>query len=303
MRYKKYTDYKKKCRLSLFIICCILSFAAAFFISYGGDIKYPATNRDSVSDVKDGILEVHYIDVGQGDCTLIKCGDKSMLIDAGDNDKGTLIQNYLQKQGISRLDYVIATHPDSDHIGSMDVILYKFPCDTVIMTDVKRDTRTYRDVIKVIEDKQYKVTRPQVGDVYKLGDAEFTILAPVSEYKDVNNTSIGIRLTYGNNSFVFTGDGEGQAEKDILANGMNLDCDVYKVAHHGSKDSTSKEFLNAMSPAYAVISCGADNSYGHPHSRVLKELSYRGIEVYRTDEDGTVIAVSDGSSIQWSTEK
>lgn len=303
MWYKKYTDYKKKCRLSLFIICCILSFAAAFFISYGWDIKYPATNRDSVSDVKDGILEVHYIDVGQGDCTLIKCGDKSMLIDAGDNDKGTLIQNYLQKQGISRLDYVIATHPDSDHIGSMDVILYKFPCDTVIMSDVKRDTRTYRDVIKVIEDKQYKVTRPQVGDVYKLGDAEFTILAPVSEYKDVNNTSIGIRLTYGNNSFVFTGDGEGQAEKDILANGMNLDCDVYKVAHHGSKDSTSKEFLNAMSPAYAVISCGADNSYGHPHSRVLKELSYRGIEVYRTDEDGTVIAVSDGSSIQWSTEK
>lgn len=303
MRYKKYTEYKKKCRLSLFIICCILSFVAAFFISYGWNIKYPATNRDSVSDVKDGILEVHYIDVGQGDCTLIKCGDKSMLIDAGDNDKGTLIQNYLQKQGISRLDYVIATHPDSDHIGSMDVILYKFPCDTVIMTDVKRDTRTYRDVIKVIEDKQYKVTRPQVGDVYKLGDAEFTILAPVSEYKDVNNTSIGIRLTYGNNSFVFTGDGEGQAEKDILTNGMNLDCDVYKVAHHGSKDSTSKEFLNAMSPAYAVISCGADNSYGHPHSRVLKELSYRGIEVFRTDEDGTVIAVSDGSSIQWSTEK
>lgn len=303
MRYKKYTDYKKKCRLSLFIICCILSFAAAFFISYGWNIKYPATNRDSVSDVKDDILEVHYIDVGQGDCTLIKCGDKSMLIDAGDNDKGTLIQNYLQKQGISRLDYVIATHPDSDHIGSMDVILYKFPCDTVIMTDVKRDTRTYRDVIKVIEDKQYKVTRPQVGDVYKLGDAEFTIIAPVDEYSEVNNTSIGIRLSYGNNSFVFTGDAEAKAENDILAVNQMLDCDVYKVAHHGSKDSTSKEFLNAMSPAYAVISCGADNSYGHPHSRVLKELSYRGIEVYRTDEDGTVIAVSDGSSIQWSTEK
>lgn len=247
-------------------------------------------------------LQVHYIDVGQGDATLIICGSEAMLIDAGDNSKGTTVQLYLQKQGVKSLKYMIGTHPDADHIGGMDVIITKFDCETIIMPDKTSDTATYRDVIDAMEYKYYKNTLPVVGDTYTLGDASFTIIAPNKSYSDSNNSSVVILLTHGSNKFLFTGDAEFESENDILNNGINISANVLKVGHHGSSTSTGQEFLKAVNPQYAVISCGKDNSYGHPHEETLTALKNTGVQVYRTDEQGSIVATSDGKSIIWNTE-
>lgn len=248
-----------------------------------------------------GTLEVHFLDVGQGDATLIRQGEHAMLIDGGDNSKGTAVQSYLQSQGIKYLDYVIGTHPDADHVGGLDVVLYKFSWKQVILPDVEKDTRTYQDVLRVIEGKNQKITRPKVGDTYRLGGAEFTVIAPVKEdYGDSwNDYSIGIRLTFGESRFVFTGDAEEDAEEDMLDMGMDLSADVFKAAHHGSDTANTLPFLEEVNPEAVVISCGEENRYGHPRAEVLNHLRSMGIKVYRTDEQGTVVAVSDGSTITW----
>ena len=249
-----------------------------------------------------GALEVHFLDVGQGDATFIACDGHYMLIDAGNNDKGTLVQSYLEQQGVETLDYVIGTHPDADHIGGLDVILYKFDCGTVILPEVENDTRTYEDVIRVLEEKDYPVTAPVVGDTYTLGGASFTIIAPNGDYgDDLNDWSVGILLQNGENRFLFTGDAGEQAEQDILANGIDISADVYKASHHGSDTASSEAFIQAVSPEYAVISVGEGNQYGHPNAEVLNRFRAAGIEVFRTDEQGTIVAASDGTDITWNT--
>ena len=249
----------------------------------------------------EGTLEVHYIDVGQGDATLIKCGSHAMLIDGGNNNKGTTVQLYLKKQGVESLDYVIGTHPDADHIGGLDVIVYKYNCEKVIMPDYEKDTRTYQELVDVIHDKNMKITYPVVGDQYALGEAKFTIIAPNSNSYggNANDYSVAILLEYGKNRFLFTGDAEEASETEMLSNGIELSADVYKVAHHGSRSASTQEFLNAVRPKYAVISCGEGNSYGHPHAEVLNRLRSMGVEVFRTDEQGSIIASSDGENITW----
>ena len=243
-------------------------------------------------------LEIHYLDVGQGDSTLILCDGHAMLIDAGDNDRGTAVQSYLESQGVTTLDYVIGTHPDADHIGGLDVVLYKFDCRTVIMPDFEKDTRTYDDVVQTMKQKRYKNTLPEVGTVYELGSAVFTIVAPNGEYGDsANDYSVGILLQHGENRFLFTGDAEEAAETDMLENGIDLKVDVFKAAHHGSWTANTEEFLQAVDSDYAVISCGQDNSYGHPHAEVMNRLRAMGISVFRTDEQGTIVAYSDGTQI------
>lgn len=245
-------------------------------------------------------LTVHFIDVGQGDCTLIVCDGEAMLIDAGNNDKGTAVQLYLTKQGIDSLKYVIGTHPDADHIGGLDVVLYKFDCGTVILPDKSSDTATYRDVIDVMEEKGYRNTLPVVGNAYALGSAVFTIVGPAGSYDDSNNCSVALLLEHGENAFLFTGDAESEAEEDMLESGISLDADVYQVGHHGSSSSSTEAFLDAVTPEYAVISCGAGNFYGHPHAETLNHLRERGVQVFRTDEQGTITVTSDGSSLVWS---
>lgn len=249
----------------------------------------------------EGTLEVHYIDVGQGDATLIKCGSHAMLIDGGNNNKGTTVQLYLKKQGVESLDYVIGTHPDADHIGGLDVIVYKYNCDTVIMPDYEKDTKTYQELVDVIHDKNMKITYPVVGEQYALGEAKFTIIAPNSNSYggNANDYSVAILLEYGKNRFLFTGDAEEASEAEMLMNGIDISADVYKVAHHGSRSASTQEFLNAVHPKYAVISCGEGNSYGHPHAEVLNRLRSMGVEVFRTDEQGSIIASSDGENITW----
>lgn len=249
----------------------------------------------------EGTLEVHYIDVGQGDATLIKCGSHAMLIDGGNNNKGTTVQLYLKKQGVESLDYVIGTHPDADHIGGLDVIVYKYNCEKVIMPDYEKDTKTYQELVDVIHDKNMKITYPVVGEQYALGEAKFTIIAPNSNSYggNANDYSVAILLEYGKNCFLFTGDAEEASEAEMLTNGIDISVDVYKVAHHGSRSASTQEFLNAVRPKYAVISCGEGNSYGHPHAEVLNRLRSMGVEVFRTDEQGSIIASSDGENITW----
>lgn len=242
-------------------------------------------------------LEIHYIDVGQGDATLIKCGDQSLLIDAGDDSKGIAIQNYLQKQNIEKLDYLILTHPDSDHIGGAPVIITKFDINKVFVSNFEKDNNTYKKLIQALDYKLLKYETPKVGSQYTLGTATITILAPNKRYDNPNDSSIALIVQNGNNKFLFTGDAGENAENDILNTNINISADVYKVGHHGSKYSTSLNFFNSVKPTYAVISCAEGNSYGHPHAETLNTLRMNGVNVYRTDEDGTIIATSDGTNI------
>ena len=218
------------------------------------------------TSAKSGKLEVHFIDVGQGD---------------------------------SALDYVIGTHPDSDHIGGLDVVIYKFDCKNILMPDYKNDTATYRDVIDSMKSKGYKAAHPKTGTKYSLGDATFTITGPVKKYKETNDNSISLRLVYQETSFLFMGDATADTEPDIMAATKNLRSDVLKVAHHGSKYSTSEEFFDKVKPEWAVISCAENNHYGFPSARVLNLMRSTNTKVFRTDEQGSLVAESDGSSIRW----
>lgn len=242
-------------------------------------------------------LEVHFIDVGQGDATLILQGEHAMLIDAGENRCGDQIVDYMNYLGVEHLDYVIGTHPDSDHIGGLDTVLRNSTWDTVLMPDYEKDTRTYEEVLEVLDREGKESVAPKPGDVYSLGTAQFTVLAPIGTYDSGNENSIAVRLVHGGSSFLFTGDAESGSESDMLTSGRLLASDVYKVSHHGSSGANTELFLLAVNPEYAVISCGKDNEYGHPHSEVLNRLRAMGTKVFRTDEQGTVVAVSDGSGI------
>ena len=244
-----------------------------------------------------GELAVHYIDVGQGDATLITCGGSSMLIDAGNNNMGTTVQYYLSKQRITKLNYVVGTHPDADHIGGAPVIIGKFEIDKVFVSNYEKDNKTYQKLIQALDDKRLKYTTPKVGAQYTLGTATITILAPGKEYDDPNDASVALLVQNGNHKFLFTGDAGEEAEQDILDSGMTVSADVYHVGHHGSKTSTSEDFLEAVNPTYAVISCAEGNEYGHPHAQTLNALRADGVKVYRTDEAGTIIASSDGKKL------
>ena len=261
-----------------------------------GDTEGEAADPDGYSQES---LEVHYIDVGQGSATLLKSGRHAMLIDTGDSDQGTKIQLYLTKQGVENLDYLVLTHPDADHIGGAPVIITKFGIGQLFLSNYEKDNKTTQKVRDAMQYKGLTASDCQVGDTYTLGNASFTILAPVKEYADSNNASIALMVQNGNNRFLFTGDCEAEAEADLIASGADLSADVYLAGHHGSDTASSQAFMDAVSPSYAVISCGEGNSYGHPHAEVLNRFRSMGIQVFRTDEQGSVIAESDGTGITW----
>lgn len=261
-----------------------------------GDTEGEAEDPDGYSQEP---LEVHYIDVGQGSATLLMSGSHAMLIDTGDSDQGTKIQLYLTKQGVKNLDYLVLTHPDADHIGGAPVIITKFGIGQLFLSNYEKDNKTTQKVRDAMQYKGLTASDYQVGDTFALGNASFTILGPAKEYADSNNASIVIMVQNGNNRFLFTGDCEAEAEADLIASGADLSADVYLAGHHGSDTASSQAFMDAVSPSYAVISCGEGNSYGHPHAEVLNRFRSMGIQVFRTDEQGSVIAESDGTGITW----
>lgn len=277
-----------------------------------GAVQAPGTggsSGDSLSQNTGGAsedavekTEVHYIDVGQGDATLICSDGRYMLIDAGSDEQSTKLQLYLCKEGVDRLDYLVLTHPDSDHIGGADVLLMKYDVGMILTTDYKKQGSSSEKLNEVMEEKGLVYTVPKVGETYALGSAGFTILAPNASYEDANNSSVALLFEDGENSFLFTGDCETQAEADILKNGLDIDCDVYKLGHHGSSDASTPEFLRAITPEVGIVSCG-ENDYGHPHKEPLAALQAMDVTVYRTDTDGSIVAVSEESGITWEFDK
>ena len=297
-RSRKMKNKALQWSLILLFVVCVLAVSRFFGVGSTTPENHGGNAQTADGEAPSG-LEVHFIDVGQGDATLIIADGHAMLIDAGENDKGTAVQLYLRKHGVERLDYLVLTHTDSDHIGGADVIISKFDIGQIFLSDFQKDNKTYRELMDSMKYRHMTYSTPEVGAAYELGSAGFTILAPNDTYEDPNNSSIALIVDYGDNSFLFSGDCEEEAEKDMLENGWNLDVDVYQVGHHGSKSSSSEEFLDAMSPAYAVISCAEGNSYGHPHARTLNNLRARYIKVFRTDEQGSIVAYSDGETLTW----
>lgn len=248
-------------------------------------------------------LRVHFLDVGQADSILITKGDEAMLLDGGNAPDAGKIIDYIKSHGVSALKYVLATHPHEDHIGALAAVIQSFQVENVIMPEVAATTRVFEDLLTAVGEKGLEITKPAHGDSYGLNGASFTILAPVySSYQDMNDHSIVIKLVNGRNSFLFTGDAEEQSEADMLSLwGSDLQSDVLKAGHHGSASSTSRAFLDAVNPAYAVISVGAGNPFGHPDPSVLERLAARGIQVFRTDTHGDIVAVSNGNTIVFRT--
>ncbi|WP_320936038.1 ComEC/Rec2 family competence protein [Enterocloster lavalensis] len=293
------------------ILKLLLSIALILAVSGCGGSSLPSSGHASAQAEQAGAvmlpsgeagLTVHFIDVGQGDSILAESDGRFMLVDAGENDQADTVVSYLEGHGVETLDYVIGTHPHSDHIGGLDKVIDTFDVGKVILPPVEHTTKTFEDVLDAVAGKGLKLTKPRVGDTYTLGNASFTIIAPNEDYgNDLNNWSVGIRLDYGDNRFVMCGDAEALAEADILKNGIDISAEVLKAGHHGSSTSTSEAFLDKVSPSVAVIQCGKDNSYGHPHKETLEKFKERGIQVYRNDRDGTVVAYCDGTDIVWGT--
>lgn len=261
------------------------------------------TNQEINQGYDEGIAEVHFIDVGQGDSILIEAEDSAMLIDAGENNMGSTVVSYLENHGIEKLDYLIGTHPHSDHIGGLDHVINSIPVEKIIMPEVVHTTNTYEDVLDAILDLKLSIIKPKIGNNYRLGPASFQIIAPNSpSYSELNDYSVGVKFTFQDTSFLLVGDAGEVSEQEMLDSGIDLTADVLKISHHGSEYSTSDNFLDAVDPTHAVISVGKDNEYGHPHERTLKALLDRNIQIYRTDKQRTVVFTTNGSTISANTE-
>lgn len=250
-------------------------------------------------DETKGELKVHYIDVGQGASQLIiGSSGKTILIDAGNNDKATLVVNYLKKQGVSKIDILIGTHPDADHVGGMDAVIDNFDIGKTYMPKAQSNTKTFEDVLLAIQRKGLKVTTAKAGLTLDWeSNTNVQMIAPVEQYSDTNDMSAVIHLSYGQTSFLFMGDAESKSEQDMIGSKVNLKSDVLLVGHHGSNSSSSQAFLDAVKPSYAVIQVGKSNNYGHPTAEVLKRLSDHGVKTYRTDEQGNIIFTTNGKDI------
>ncbi|MCH5320916.1 MAG: MBL fold metallo-hydrolase [Eubacterium sp.] len=257
----------------------------------GEPVNKVSTNGDSVV--------IHYLDVGQGDSEFIELPDgRCMLIDASTSEYSQTIINEIESFGYSTIDYVVATHPHADHIGGMSKVIDAFDIGEIYMPKASTTTKTFENLLTTISDKGLSVNTAKAGvEVYSDSTLEMEFLAPVgSDYKDLNNYSAVLKITYGSNSFLFMGDAEDVVEEELLQRYYNsLEADVLKVGHHGSSSSSTVDFLAAVNPQYAVISCGVDNSYGHPHRETIKSLTDMGIEYYRTDKQGTITITCDGN--------
>ncbi len=256
-----------------------------------------SADKSGYSDVS-----VHFIDVGQGDCSLIIAKDYTILIDAGELSAKSTVLTYIRSLDIDHIDMVIASHPHSDHIGSLSTVIDKYGTDLLIMPEVTEEmtpvTSSFVNMVEAAEKCGAEIRFAEAGESYKVAeDCTIDFIAPVNDYEDHNNYSIVCRFNYGENSFLFTGDIEEIAERDILNNGADISADVMKVAHHGSRTSSLKAFIQNVNPEYAVISVGNFNDYGHPHSETLKLMELLNIELYRTDYHGDVVMYSDGKDI------
>lgn len=294
---------KRLYELLVFTIILVLIFLQEFgYINF----KNPSENinfkkEDQTVPVLEtnGNLQVYFLDVGQADSILISNNNENMLIDAGNNEDGQKLVNYFKSLNINNFKYVIATHAHEDHIGGMDDIINNFSIEKFYMPDTITTTKTFEDVLDAMERNALAFQTPKIADYFYLGSARFEVLYIGNDEDNLNDTSIVLRMTYGKNSFLFMGDATSEIEEKIIS--KDLKSDVLKVAHHGSQYSSTKAFLKKVAPKYAIIEVGKNNIYNHPKKITLTKLQELNTKIYRTDEDGTIIATTDGNNITFET--
>lgn len=297
---------KKLLTIILALMLILTSACSAVAASDAKETENPVVQQTEKAEAESSMLKVHFLDVGQADCTLIQLPNgEEVLIDAGNRDDDEYISDYISNLGIDDIEYLVLTHPHEDHIGSAKYIFENFKVDNVYMPDVATDSNLYANTMAAVKNSGANVVYAKPGTyIIDTPDLKFEILAPKSMYySELNEYSAVTRLDYMDTSFIFTGDAESVSELEMMGAGFDLDADVLKVGHHGGRTSSSRNFLQAVTPEISVISCGEDNSYGHPHLETLNRLTETGSKIYRTDELGTIIAVSDGQNIDMSSEE
>lgn len=280
------------------IVSLIVLIIAIFSFIFNGNESMSINqdnNNQNVNNEVNGDLKIYFIDVGQADSILISNQDTNILIDAGNNEDGPKLVTYLQSLNIINFDYVIGTHPHEDHIGGLDDIINNFNVENVMLPDAYTTTKTFEDVLDAIETKNLEITVPSIGDNYTFDDLKFEVMYVGSDTSDLNNTSIVLKMLYGNTSYLFTGDATSSSEKQMLD--KDIDVDVLKVGHHGSSYSTTDNFLKQVTPKYAIISVAEKNSYGHPSESTLTRLKNNNVEIYQTSKLGTILLTSNGEDI------
>ena len=283
-------------RLLSLLLPVLLVFAMA-----GVGIKIPAQAAGNTAGAQTGEMKVHFLDVGQGLSILVQSEGKTMIYDGGDKKTSRFVVAYLKEQGVTEIDYLISSHYDADHMAGLIGCLNVFDVKNVISSNYVHTSKLYKSFVKAVKADGLKMKHPAVGKTYEFGSGSFEILAPaVIEKNGSNNNSVAIKLTNGGNSFVFTGDAEHESEERMCSSGIDLSCDVLVPGHHGSATATSWDFLQKTVPEYAVISCGADNKYGHPDKDTMDKLKSMEIQVYRTDKQGTITVTSNGTDLSWS---
>lgn len=259
-------------------------------------------SSDDTNQAASGEMGIHFLDVGQGLSILVQSGGENLIYDGGDRGSSSFVVSYLQNQNITNIDYLISSHYDEDHVAGLVGCLNAFTVENVIGADYVQDTQIYQSFIDSVNAQGLEIQHPSVGAEFQFGTGKFTILAPESIGSNDNDNSVAIKLENGSNSFIFTGDAEASSESAMCVSGIDLSCDVIVPGHHGSATATSWDFLQATVPEYAVISCGTDNQYGHPDKDTMDKLADMGIQVFRTDKQGSIVALSDGTNITWSQE-
>lgn len=259
--------------------------------------------KDTINSTSKGEMKVHFLDVGQGLSVLVQSDGKTLIYDGGDRKTSSFVVSYLKDQKVKSIDYLVSSHYDSDHMAGLIGCLKAFKVKNVISSDYEHDSKLYTSFVNAVKDKGLKMQHPSVGTTFKLGSASVEVLAPKSiNPSDSNNNSVAIKITNGNNSIILTGDAEHSSEAEMCSSGIDLRCDILVLGHHGSATATSWDFLQATVPEYAVVSCGANNKYGHPDKDTMDKLQSMEIQVYRTDKQGTITATSDGTNWSWSAE-
>lgn len=295
---------KKDMKKLIVLVILLLSYAYTTLINTENKNQEEPIKERKTEDVifaDENTLNVYFIDVGQADSILLENKGHYMLIDAGNNEDGPNLVNYFNEQDIKEFDYVVGTHAHEDHIGGMDDIIKNFKIDNFYMPDAITTTKTFEDVLDALEETNVIFQTPKVNQTFNLQDTTITTLSVTADEKNLNDTSIVLKVKHGTNTFLFMGDASTKIEKNLL--NKDIKSDVLKVGHHGSRYSTSLEFLKKVSPEYAVISVGENNTYKHPHEEILKRLEEQNIQIYRTDKQGTILAKSNGSIITFSTIK
>ncbi len=244
-------------------------------------------------------FEIDFLDVGQGNAVLVECDGQYAMIDGGGRSSSSYVVSYLTEHNVPKIDLMIASHYDEDHISGLVGIINTTPVGLFLGPSYQTDTKIFDSLVNAIADNKVAFETPNVGDFYYLGSATFEVVGPLYySHKDDNDNSIGIRVHYGDNTFLFLGDTSEEGEQELLNYGIDLKSDVYMVSHHGSMYSSSMDLLKEVNPRYAIISVGEGNQYNHPNEKTLARLSNLGVKVYRTDRDGVIIINSDGEKIK-----